>query len=105
MDVKTSCCNATMTVFCEGMETKIKCPACSSEALYRYGKGRTGKQRFLCLICHRQFTHGAERTEVKDRPNCPECAMPMHLYKQDARTLRFRCSRYPRCRTFEKAAK
>jgi transposase-like protein len=91
-----------MTILCEGREVEAKCPVCDSEALYRYGKTKIGKQRFLCLICHRQFTFGNRRTEVKVRPTCPLCGEPMHLYKKESNALRYRCSRYPKCRTFTK---
>jgi transposase-like protein len=91
-----------MTIVCEGREVEVKCPACNSEALYKYGKTKAGKQRFLCLICHRQFTVGNRRVEVKARPDCPACGEPMHLYKREGRTLKYRCSQYPDCRTFTK---
>jgi transposase-like protein len=83
-------------------ELEIKCPSCSAEALYRYGKAWTGKQRFLCLICGRQFTFGARRAEPKEKPICIKCGRPMHLYKREAGMIRFRCSGYPICKTFQK---
>ena len=91
-----------MTIVSEGMELTVACPACGSEALYRYGKGKSGKQRFLCLMCHRQFIYGAQRVPPKVRPDCPVCGSPMHLYKRLSSGLRFRCSRYPGCRTFKR---
>ncbi|MCU0589682.1 MAG: hypothetical protein MUF52_16225 [Syntrophobacteraceae bacterium] len=84
-----------------GIET-IMCPACHSEAFYRYGRTRQGKQRFLCLLCGRQFTVDRKRIEVHDRPACPACGSPMHAYKREHDGIRFRCSEYPLCRTFLK---
>ena len=81
---------------------KIKCSSCDSEAVYRYGRAWTGKQRFKCLICKRQFTSGNMRPELKDRPNCSVCGDQMHIYKREVGLIRFRCSNYPECKTFKK---
>lgn len=43
-----------------------------------------------------------KRMEVHDRPNCPVCHCGMHAYKREQDGVRFRCSAYPRCRTFLK---
>lgn len=83
-------------------QLKLKCPDCASEAIYKYGKAWTGKQRFVCMICRRQFTLFNERMEVKGKPDCPNCGKGMHLYKREEGAIRFRCSGYPGCRTFKK---
>jgi transposase-like protein len=80
----------------------IKCPTCNSDALYRYGRSRKGRQRFLCLLCGRQFVPGAERKEAKIKCYCDECGKKMHVYKREKNFLRFRCSGYPECRVFKK---
>ncbi|MBF0505420.1 MAG: Insertion element protein [Nitrospirae bacterium] len=80
----------------------IKCPRCNLDAVYKYGKTWQGKQRFLCLICGRQFSAGIVRSAVKDRPVCPVCGRVMHLYKREEKVWRFRCSGYPGCKTFTK---
>jgi ssDNA-binding Zn-finger/Zn-ribbon topoisomerase 1 len=80
----------------------LRCPRCSSDVLYRYGKVLSGKQRYLCLMCQKQFVEGSARVFVKDRPSCPKCDNPMHLYMRGPEILRFRCSRYPFCRTYKK---
>lgn len=84
------------------IEYGVKCPDCDSDALYRYGKTKTGKQKFMCLICGKQFTPSAERCSVKGKPFCPSCDKPMHLYKIEGEIIRFRCSGYPECKTFKK---
>jgi ssDNA-binding Zn-finger/Zn-ribbon topoisomerase 1 len=81
-----------------------KCPRCNSEASYKYGKTRHGKQRFRCLLCGRQFGDNA-RVELKERPLCSECGQKMHLYRKDPGWVRFRCSAYPSCRNYEKLKK
>lgn len=84
-------------------EGEIKCPACDSDAVYKYGRAWTGKQRFQCIVCERQFTIGAKKpAEAQGKPSCPVCKRPMHLYKIENETVRFRCSGYPECRSFRK---
>ena len=78
---------------------KLKCPACCSEAVYRYGHIHSGKQRLRCMMCGRQFVLG-DRLPLKSRPVCPECGGQMHLYRHDKTVIRFRCAEYPECRTY-----
>lgn len=83
----------------------LHCPACSARTLQRYGRTGAGKQRCLCVRCGRQFTLLKTRREIKTKPNCPKCKTPMHLYRREAQILRFRCAKYPQCRTYIKAAR
>ena len=83
-------------------ETTASRPVCNSEAIYKYGKTRTGKQIFQCLMCGRQFSHGAEKQEIQSKPICPECGNIMHLYKIEGSVIIFRCAGYPECKTFRK---
>jgi transposase-like protein len=83
-------------------KSKPRCPNCHSEAFYRYGKVRGGKQRYICLLCTRQFVVGAAERAASDKPRCPECGSSMHVYKRETRMIRYRCSNYPGCRTFTK---
>jgi len=80
----------------------MPCPSCNSEAVYRYGKAWTGKQRFICIMCGEQFTNGTKVSEVKGKPTCQECGKPMHIYKIESDVIRFRCSGYPDCKHFRK---
>lgn len=82
----------------------VQCPACDSNAVYRDGRSRTGKQRYLCLLCGMQFVNN-HRTRIKKRPLCAACGSSMHLYRHEPMFLRFRCSRYPDCRTYMKVPK
>ncbi|MBI5607111.1 MAG: IS1 family transposase [Deltaproteobacteria bacterium] len=43
----------------------VGCPDCRADALYRYGRIWTGKQRYICLLCGRQFTPGSTRKDKK----------------------------------------
>ncbi|WP_373878670.1 IS1/IS1595 family N-terminal zinc-binding domain-containing protein [Desulforhabdus amnigena] len=80
----------------------VKCPRCGAETVYRYGKTKQGKQRYLCLACGLQFTPGSRRVEPAERPVCPACGKPMHVYKRENGATRFRCSNYPECKCFKK---
>jgi hypothetical protein len=71
-------------------------------AVNKYGKSYSGKQRFICLMCGRQFLPGWERSVVRDRPLCPVCNQPMYRYSTHETCVRFRCSRYPYCRSYVK---
>ncbi len=92
----------TSTSIITAEELKIICPSCNSDAVYRYGKIKTGKQRFMCIICGNQFTPGASKSQVKGKPVCPECGKQMNVYKLEGNVIRFRCSGYPVCKTFKK---
>ena len=82
--------------------TETRCPSCNGEAIYHYGRIKTGAQRFLCLICSYQFTPEAKKAPVKGKPACPECGKSMNVYKLEGLIIRFRCSGYPACKTFRK---
>jgi len=81
----------------------VYCPRCQADAIYRYGKTATGKKRYLCQVCRRQFSlKRSDRLGVPERPACPACGKPMHVYMRHGGAIRFRCSEYPSCRTFLK---
>jgi len=78
----------------------LACPACGSSATYRYGRTINGKKRRICMICSRQFIVDRPRQNDTVRPKCPVCNQPMHRYMQKKGFTRYRCSNYPRCRTY-----
>ena len=80
----------------------LQCPRCRSDAYYRYGKTASGRPRFLCKVCNRQFSIKLKAFSEEARPCCPVCSKTMHVYMRFADGIRFRCSDYPRCRTFLK---
>jgi transposase-like protein len=81
----------------------VSCPRCRSDAIYRYGKTANGRKRYLCQVCGRQFSlKRPERLQDHERPSCPVCGKPMHIYMRNGDSIRFRCSDYPDCRTFLK---
>ena len=81
----------------------VFCPRCRSDAIYRYGKTANGKKRYICQVCHRQFSlKRSGRLGKQGRPACPACGKPMHVYMHNGMSIRFRCADYPLCRTFHK---
>lgn len=38
----------------------IKCPSCGSDRLSCWGKGASGRQKYRCLDCGRQFVAGSD---------------------------------------------
>ena len=81
----------------------VQCPRCHSEAVNKYGRISSGKQRYICLVCGRQFITSPQKKQFNNRPDCPGCGRPMHSYMKGPDYVRFRCSNYPRCRTFVKS--
>jgi transposase-like protein len=85
-----------------GTSVDLKCPVCASEAVYKYGHVKNGKQRLRCVLCGRQFVPGFARNTLRNRPACPRCGLKMHLYMRDKDALRFRCADYPDCKSYIK---
>lgn len=82
----------------------IRCPRCRSEAYYNYGRTKNGKQRYICLVCNRQFIEGKPDKMIEQRPSCPLCSHRMHVYMRSSKFIRFRCSTYPRCHGYMKVS-
>lgn len=83
-------------------EESARCPACGADASYRYGRAWNGKARRICLICNRQYVAGADRPDGTQRPLCPVCRQPMHVYRRQTAVIRYRCRNYPACRNYVK---
>ena len=81
-----------------------QCPECGSDALNLYGHTKNGKQRYICLVCNRQFIDNHAVRRIDRRPECPKCSKPMHVYMRAGNSVRFRCSDYPECRGYTKIA-
>jgi transposase-like protein len=82
----------------------IACPRCRADAVYGYGHIKNGKQRYLCLLCNRQFVPDTRQPLLPQRPACPLCGGRMHIYMRRDGLTRFRCATYPSCRGFLKEA-
>ncbi|WP_419658700.1 transposase-like zinc-binding domain-containing protein [Desulfosarcina variabilis] len=86
------------------LNNRTRCPECGSDAFYRYGKTQNGKERRICLVCNSQYVVNHSWDEIPDRPNCPVCDKPMHVYQRRSDFIRYRCSNYPKCRQYLKVA-
>ena len=75
---------------------KTNCPRCNKSYLHKFGKDRkTGKQKYQCLSCRRQFKAG-DKTYGKVikypwLPKCPKCSKRMEIYKWRKHFKRLRC--------------
>lgn len=87
------------------MINNVRCPHCSSDAIYGYGHTKGGKRRYLCLICNRQFVINKKPAIEENRPPCPLCNGKMHIYMRKGPYTRFRCAAYPECRGYLKVEK
>ena len=76
------------------------CPECGSDAVYRYGRIPNGKQRYICILCSRQFIMSTKTSY--NNPVCSVCGSKMHCYRKEEKYVRFRCSQYPNCKTYVK---
>ncbi|EFK08954.1 conserved hypothetical protein [delta proteobacterium NaphS2] len=84
------------------MPSTIRCPRCNAESFNLYGKTTNGKQRYICLVCSRQFVEDSRNDLATTRPLCPICHKKMHVYMREPGFTRFRCSDYPECKGFMK---
>lgn len=91
----------TIATDCDSQQAHIAtCPRCGSEALNKYGHLPSGKQRYLCLVCDRQFVWPPAHKPIRNRPLCPVCGNAMHIYVRETNVVRFRCAHYPECRGY-----
>jgi transposase-like protein len=82
----------------------IACPQCGSEAFNHYGHTKNGKQRYICLVCSRQFINEKAGNPARQRPLCSKCGKNMHVYMRHDKITRYRCSDYPDCKGYAKIA-
>jgi len=77
---------------------KIKCPRCNKSYLHKFGKDqKTGKQKYQCQSCKRQFKVGdktyGQIIKHPWLPQCPKCGKRMEVYKWRRHFKRLRCKR------------
>ncbi len=58
----------------------ISCPKCNSINLYRYGKDKDSKQKYLCKDCHCQFVPNKTKNSSSIHPRCPICSSSTFLH-------------------------
>jgi len=70
----------------------ICCPDCFSKNLSKYGKDKTGKQKYQCKDCHRQFTTKSSTKQNLNYPKCPVCGAGTFLHHDYEHYSRFKCN-------------
>ncbi len=70
----------------------LTCPECYHNDLHKYGKNKSGKQKFLCKNCHRQFTSDSHNKPKLNYPKCPVCGAGTYLHHDYEHYSRFKCN-------------
>ena len=70
----------------------ICCPDCFSKDLHKYAKNRTGKQKYRCKNCLRQFTLNSNTKPKLNYPKCPICDAGTFLHHDYEHYCRFKCN-------------
>ncbi|AAO35025.1 IS6-like element ISClte3 family transposase [Clostridium tetani] len=74
-------------------KTKIKCPRCHSDKLYKFGFDKQANQKYQCQKCRPQFTHDSVNTQVHSKyPKCPRCGKATYLHHEYKYYNRYKCS-------------
>lgn len=71
----------------------LRCPKCnSSHPFYRYGKDKSGFQKYQCRNCNHQFAPDNPNTRVlKQYPRCPRCGKATFIHHDHEYYTQFRC--------------
>ncbi len=76
---------------------QIRCPKCNNnQNFYRYGKDKTGNQKYLCRECGHQFAPDTPagnpgRPRQRSYPSCPVCRKAMFLHHDKQYYSNYRC--------------
>lgn len=70
----------------------ICCPDCFSKNLSKYGKDKTGQQKYRCKTCQRQFTKESSAKHKLNYPKCPICGAGTYLHHDYEHYSRFKCN-------------
>ena len=73
-------------------KTKLKCPRCHSDQLYKFGLDKQANQKYQCKNCKRQFVAGDDVGRPKrNYPKCPKCGKATYLHHQYKHYNRYKC--------------
>ena len=68
------------------------CPKCNSKKLYKFGKDKSGYQKYQCRDCKHQFAPDAPKKAVQRKyPSCPVCGKASFLHHDHDYYFNFRC--------------
>ena len=77
------------------------CPKCNGSAkFYRFGRDKSGNQKYQCRECKHQFTlvslppgkRGRQCAEKRKYPSCPKCGKASFLHHDFPTHQNFRCA-------------
>jgi transposase-like protein/DNA-directed RNA polymerase subunit RPC12/RpoP len=70
----------------------IKCPKCNNKhSFYRYGKDKSGYQKYLCRKCNHQFAPDNPNSRASKHPRCPMCNKASFLHHDHKYYSNYRC--------------
>ena len=73
-------------------KTKVKCPRCHSDKLYKFGLDKQANQKYQCKKCKRQFAPDSVSTPKKFKyPKCPKCGKATFLHHAYKHYNRYKC--------------
>ena len=73
-------------------KTKVKCPRCNSDQLYKFGLDKQANQKYQCKKCKRQFAPDSVRKRVTSKyPRCPKCGKATFLHHIYKHYNRYKC--------------
>ena len=73
-------------------KTKVKCPRCHSDQLYKFGLDKQANQKYQCKKCKRQFAPDSVSTPKKSKyPKCPKCGKATFLHHAYKHYNRYKC--------------
>ena len=75
---------------------RVYCPKCNNNhSFYRYGKDKSGFQKFLCRKCNHQFVPDKPKSKSfrsNKYPSCPKCGKASFLHHDYLCYSNFRCA-------------
>lgn len=73
---------------------RVYCPKCNNNhSFYRYGKDKSGFQKFLCRNCNHQFApDNPSKKRLSKYPSCPRCGKTSFLHHDYLYYSNFRCA-------------
>ncbi len=74
------------------MKPTVKCPECYNTDLYKFGKDKNSKQKYLCRRCRRQFTLESIKKYQAGYPKCPVCGKATYLHHKYKCHVSFKCN-------------
>ena len=73
-------------------KTKVKCPRCHSDQLYKFVFDKQANQKYQCKNCKCQFAPDSVSTPRKSKyPKCPKCGKATFFHHTYKHYNRYKC--------------